>query len=238
MKDRQDRPTERKEERDIAMETQTRPVEVDDVELETNGSTPEVKVTRHRVDALLVAGGVVVTLVLLVAGALLMWGNSFSEDYVSDELAAQNITFPDEEALVAQGRDDLAQYGGELVDTGQEAEAYASYIQGHVDGIADGATYSDLGGPERAAEAAVVEATEAGAPADDIAALEEEAATISAQRDSVYKGQMLRGALLNTYAWSVIGRIAGIAAVFAFVGAAVMAVLTVLGFVHMRKTPA
>lgn len=198
-------------------------------------SETPIRLSRHRLDQILTGLGAVVVVVLLIAGGLLSWGNSFAEDYVGDELAAQNVVFPDADSLAAQGRDDLVGYGGQLVDTGEEAEAYASYIKGHVEGIADGATYSDLSGPERAANAAVSDAITAGADADEVAALEEAAADISAQRDSIFRGEMLRGALLNTYAWSTIGRIAGIAAIAAWIAAAVMAVLVVAGVVHTRR---
>jgi hypothetical protein len=196
---------------------------------------PEVKVTRRRIDNLLIALGIASTAVLLIAGFLLNWGSSFAEDYVSDELSAQNISFPDEESLVGQGREDLVKYAGVQVTTGEHAEAYASFIAGHVAGIADGQTYADLGGPERAANAAVTEAIDSGAPADEVAALEADAAAVTAQRDSVYKGEMLRGALLNTYAWSTIGRIAGIAAVVAFGAAIVTFLLVVAGVLHIRR---
>lgn len=198
-------------------------------------SETPIRLSRHRLDQILTGLGAVVVVVLLIAGGLLSWGNSFAEDYVGDELAAQNVVFPDADSLAAQGRDDLVGYGGQLVDTGEEAEAYASYIKGHVEGIADGATYSDLSGPERAANAAVSDAITAGADADEVAALEEAAADISAQRDSIFRGEMLRGALLNTYAWSTIGRIAGIAAIAAWIAAAVMAVLVIAGVVHTRR---
>lgn len=198
-------------------------------------SETPIRLSRHRLDQILTGLGAVVVVVLLIAGGLLSWGNSFAEDYVGDELAAQNVVFPDADSLAAQGRDDLVGYGGQLVDTGEEAEAYASYIKGHVEGIADGATYSDLSGPERAANAAVSDAITAGADADEVAALEEAAADISAQRDSIFRGEMLRGALLNTYAWSTIGRIAGIAAIAAWIAAAVMAALVVAGVVHTRR---
>ena len=151
------------------------------------------------------------------------------------DIGAQNVEFPDADALIGQGRDDLASYGGELVDTGEEAEAYASYIQGHVAGIADGATYAELSGPEQAANAAVSEAVGRGASSDEVAALEAEAAAISGQRDSIFRGEMLRGALLNTFAWSTMGQIAGIAAVVAFVAAALMAILVLVGAIHLRR---
>lgn len=192
-----------------------------------------IPVTRRRIDHLLIAAGFVATVVLLVAGGLLTWGATFSNDYVSDELSAQNISFPPAEALVEEGRDDLAQYGGEQVTSGEEAEAYASYIQGHVSNIAGGLTYAEI--PDRAARTALQEAIESGAPEAEIAQLEQEATTLSQQRDTVFKGEMLRGTLLNAYAWSTMGEIASIAAVAAFVTAGVMALLSVAGVLHLRK---
>jgi len=195
-----------------------------------------IPVTRRRIDQLLIAAGFVATVVLLVAGALLTWGSNFSSDYVSDELSAQNIVFPPAEQLEAEGRDDLMQYAGEQVNTGEEAEAYASYIQGHVETTAGGLTYAEI--PDRAARTALQDAIDAGAPEDEIAALQEEATLLSQQRDTVFKGEMLRGTLLNAYAWSTMGQIAGIAALAAFATAAIMFVLSVAGVVHMRKATA
>jgi len=192
-----------------------------------------IPVTRRRIDHLLIGAGVVAAIVLAIAGGLLTWGSNFSEDYVSDELTAQNITFPPTEALVEEGRDDLAEFGGEQVTTGEQAEAYASYIQGHVENTAGGLTYSEI--PDRAARTALQEAIESGAPEDEIAQLEQEATTLSQQRDTVFKGEMLRGTLLNAYAWSTMGQIAGIAATAAFAAAAVMVVLSVAGAMHLRK---
>ena len=45
----------------------------------------------------------------------------------------------------------------------------------------------------------------------------------------------MRGLLLNAYAFGTIGVIAGIAAIGAFIGAAVMLILSLLGFAHLRK---
>lgn len=196
-----------------------------------------VKVTRRRLDTVLIWLGVVTTAVLVIAGTLLQWGNNFAEDRVSDELTAQSISFPSEDSLIAQGRNDLVKFADQQVSTGDHAEAYASFIAGHLEGIGNGMTFSELGVPEQAANAAVAEAIESDAPADEIAALEAEAATITDQRDTVFQGEMLRGALLTTYAWSVIGQIAGIAAVVAFLAAALMFVLVVTGQFHLRKVP-
>jgi hypothetical protein len=201
---------------------------------EALASTPVVALKRRTVDSVLVALGAVVAIVLLVAGALLTWGSNFSNDYVYDELSTQQIFFPAEERLVEEERTDLLKYAGVQVTTGPQAEAYASYIDGHLANIADGMTYAELGAVERAAQTEVTAATEAGQSTEAVAALKAEADGISAQRNSLFKGETLRGLLLSAFAWSTVGRIAGIAATVAFVAAAAMVVLVVLGVWHLR----
>jgi hypothetical protein len=143
----------------------------------TDGSAapPVVAVRRRTIDKILIAGGIVSTAVLALAGVLLTWGATFATDYVDDELSSQNIFFPDAAALEEDGRTDLVGFAGAQVNTGDEAEAYASFIDGHLEGIADGATYADLGGPEREARAAVEAATTSGASEEEIATLQAEA---------------------------------------------------------------
>jgi hypothetical protein len=201
----------------------------------TSSTEPVVALKRRTIDSVLIAVGAVLTACLLVAGALLTWGASFAADYVDDELSSQNITFPPAEALEEDGRADLLKFAGEDVNTGSEAEGYASFIDGHLQGIADGATYADLGTPEREANAAVEAAKADGASEAEIAELEGEAAAISGQRNTLFKGETLRGLLLTAYAWSTVGQIAGYAAVAAFVAGAVMFVLVLLGLRHHHK---
>jgi hypothetical protein len=196
---------------------------------------PVVALKRRTIDTVLISLGAVVAVFLLVAGVLLTWGATFAKDYVDDELSSQNITFPPAAALEEEGRTDLLSFAGQSVNTGPEAEAYASFINGHLEGIADGATYADLGTPEREASAAVEAATADGASADEIAALQEDADAISGQRNSLFKGETLRGLLLSAFAWATVGRIAGIAALVAFAAAAVMLVLVAFGFRHHHK---
>jgi hypothetical protein len=188
-----------------------------------------VVIRRRAVDAFLIAAGAVVAAVLIVAGALLTWGNNFAEDYVSDELSSQQIFFSED---IADERPDLAEFAGQQVTTGPEAEAYASYINGHLEETAGGLTYAEMGGPAREAQAAVTEAQESGADEATIAELQAEADELQGQRDTLFKGETLRGLLLSTFAWSTIGRIAGIAAVVAFVAAGVMILLVAAGLVH------
>jgi hypothetical protein len=201
----------------------------------TEGTNPEIHITRRRLDRVMIALGAVVTVVMLVAGGLLLWGSNFAQNYVRDELTAQNITFGSQSSLEAEGRGDLDAFADQQVTTGPQAEAYASYIAGHVAKTAGGKTYSELSGPERAAQQAVTDAKAKGASDTDIAQLQATSTSLTQQRDTVFKGEMLRGVLLNAYAWYTIGRIAGIAAVVAFVGAAAMAVFVVIGLVHLRR---
>jgi hypothetical protein len=197
-----------------------------------------VAVRRRTIDTVLIALGAVAAVVLVIAGALLTWGNNFASDYVSDELSSQQIFFPDQAALEEEGRTDLVKYAGEQVTTGGQAEAYASFIGGHLEETAGGLTYAELGGPEREARAAVQAATDEGASESEIAALQADLDEISGQRQTLFRGETLRGLLLSTYAWDTIGRIAGIAAIVCFVAAAVTAVLVVLGIIHRHRTPA
>ena len=134
----------------------------------TIDAEPAVVLHRRTIDAVLIGFGTVVTVVLLVAGGLLTWAHNFSSDYVTRELSSQHVSFPDAAALQAEGRGDLVQWAGHSVNTGDEAQAYASFIDGHLAKVADGATYADLGAPQTAAKAAVTAATAANQPqADD-----------------------------------------------------------------------
>jgi hypothetical protein len=202
-----------------------------------NTPVPVVALKRRTIDTILIGVGLVAALVFVVAGALLTWGSGFASDYVGDELGSQNITFPSAEALTTEGRTDLLKYADQKLDTGKEAEAYAGYIDGHLQGIAGGATYADLGTVERAANAEVTAAIDAGKPQATIDELQVKAADITGQRNSLFKGETLRGLLLSAYAWSTVGMIAGLAAIGAFIAAAVMAVLVGLGIVHQRRVP-
>ena len=58
---------------------------------------------------------------------------------------------------------------------------------------------------------------------------------LAAQVATAFKGETLRGLLLNAYAFGTMGMIAGIAAIFAFIAGAVMLVLSGLGLWHARR---
>ena len=196
-------------------------------------SDDEVHLHRRTIDRVLVASGAVLTVALLVAGGLLTWGADFSADYVHDELSSQHVFFPTADELQAEGRGDLVGHAGDQVTTGAEAEVYAGYIAGHLEGIADGKTYSEI--DDRGAAAAVTEAQESGASVAEVAELQATADQLAGQRNTLFKGETLRGLLLSSYAWATVGTIAGYAAIAAFACAAVLAALTGAGVVHLRR---
>ena len=176
---------------------------------------------RRTLDALLTTGGLIVAAVLLVAGGLLTWANSFVGDNVHTQLAAQNIYFP--KAGSDQLKDPKVQpylehYAGQQLVTGAQAKAYADhFIKVHLDEATGGKTYSELSNAARAN------------PNDQKAA---------GLVDLAFKGETLRGLLLNAYAFGTMGKIAMYAAWASFVGAAAMLLLTLLGFMHLRRVPA
>ena len=178
---------------------------------------------RRTFDFLASGVGVLLAIVLLVAGGLLLYGYNFVNDQVTQQLTEQQITFPaaDSAAIKALPPDDAAamkQYAGQLMTTGAQAKTYADhFIAVHLKEIGGGKTYSQL-----SAEALAN-------PTDQ---------KLAAQADTVFKGTTLRGLLLNAYAFWQIGQIALIAAIVAFVAGAILLILSGLGFWHLRRTPA
>ena len=175
---------------------------------------------RKTFDALLTAGGIAIAVVLLIAGGLLTWANTFVSHEVRTQLAQQQIYFPPKGNAALAPKEIgpyLNKYAGKQLLTGPQAAAYANhFIAVHLNEVGGGKTYSQL-------------STEAQANPKD-AALQAKVAT-------VFKGTTLRGLLLNAYAFSTMGMIAGIAAVVSFVAAGVLLVLAALGFWHLRRTP-
>jgi len=179
-------------------------------------------------DKLASVGGVAVVIVLAVAGALLLFGYSFANNYVRTQLAEQQITFPSAAAFAHPDGQEItksmiptvSQYAGQQLLTGAQAQVYANdFIAVHLQGIGGGKTYSQL-----SAEAMAL-------PKGSAAYT-----TAEAKAQSVFQGTTLRGLLLEAYGFSLIAEIALWCAIAAFALAAVMAVLVGLGFTHARRT--
>ena len=199
---------------------------------------PVVAFKRRTIDTVLIGFGVVATAAFAVAGGLLTWGHNFSSDYVGDELSSQNITFPSAEELTAEGRTDLVKFADQQLDTGAEAEAYASFINGH---LAGHRRRRHLRRPRRHRERSQGRRDRSRRrrpdPGPDRRRCRPTPTPSAASATRLFKGETLRGLLLSAYAWSTVGMIAGIAAIGAFIAAGLMAVLVALGFVHHRRTP-
>ena len=173
---------------------------------------------RRTFDFIATAIGGGLTIVLLVAGGLLMWGYSFANANVRDQLAAQQIYFPPAGSDALKSPEIgpyLNQYAGQKLVNGEQAKAYADhFIAVHLKEVADGKTYAQV---STAAQA------------------DPKNATLQAQANTLFKGEALRSMLLEAYAFWKIGQIALYAAISSFILAGLMLLLTVLGVVHLRR---
>lgn len=197
---------------------------------------------RRTFDALMTTGGAVLAIVLLVAGALLFVGFKFADDNVTQQLAAQQIFFPEADNPGLQDErvgPYITKYAGQQLTTGAQAEAYANhYIGVHVADIGEGTewagkTYAELGSVQRTLAARVTTAQADNDP--NLSALQQKLAAVTADRDTVFKGETLRGMLLNAFAFWKVGQIAKIAMFASFALAGVMTILTIMGFWHLRR---
>src|SRR5580692_370462 len=168
-------------------------------------------------DILMATAGLFLAVTLIVSGALLLWAHSFIGNEVHTQLAAQQIFFPaaNSKAVAAPEFAAMRQYGGQQLTTGAQAEVYADhFIANHLKAIGGGKTYAQL-------------STQAIAQPKNT--------VLAAQVATVFKGETLRGLLLNAYAFGTMGMIAGIAAIGAFIAAAVMLILSGFGLLHARR---
>jgi len=177
---------------------------------------------RRTFDALATAAGLLLVVVLVVAGVLLTWGHSYANNQVTSQLSAQKIVFPttsnpEFKALPKADAAAMGPYAGQLMTNGAQAETYANHFIGyHLSLIGGGKTYSQLSALSRAN------------PTN---------ATLAGEVDTVFKGTTLRSMLLEAYGFWQLGQIALIAAIASFIAAGLMLVLSIFGFTHLRRTP-
>ncbi len=175
---------------------------------------------RKFVDKIASTTGLLLAVVLLAAGALLTWGYDFANNQVKTQLAAQQITFPaaDSGALKSLPQPDqgiVAKFAGQQLLTGRQAQVFAdNYIAVHLKEIAGGKTYSQ----ESAASLAN--------PSDT---------ALANTVNVLFKGETLRGMLLNAYAFWQLGQIAMYSAMVSFLGGVLFIILALLGFRRVRK---
>jgi hypothetical protein len=181
---------------------------------------------RRRVfDTLMSTAGAVMAVLLAVAGSLLLWAHGFVDSNVHTQLAAQQIEFPAKGSPGLTADPEIAKfvtpYAGQQVTDGAQAQVFADhYIAVHLREIAGGKTYSEV-----SSQFLQMKPTDPG--------YQEVAQT----RQTLFMGETLRGLLLNAYAFWKMGQIALYAAIAAFVGAGLLALLAVFGYRHSRQVP-
>ena len=185
---------------------------------------------RKTFDKIVTFVGFGLSALLLVAAGLLNWGATFATSAVGDQLAAQKISIPgptgDQEAS-KDVVDFFSENADKIMTTGKQAQMYADhYIQFHLNAMP---TYAEASTASRVADGrAAADPTNLDLKAD----AEKKAAIV----ESVFKGQSLRGMLLNAYAFWQLGQIASISAMAALAGALLMLLLSIAGLIHIRRT--
>ena len=185
---------------------------------------------RKTFDKIVTAIGAGLTVFLFVSAALLNWGASFAEDSVRSQLENQNISFPAAEAMPEATAAQLAKWAEMKVTTGEMAKDYSElYIWEHmkasaIAAVGKPATYSEVSG--------MYMGLVRGGSTDTA-----QIAKLGELRQTLFMGNTLRGMLLEAYAFGTMGVIAGYGALAALVGGILMLILTLLGVVHLRRTP-
>jgi len=166
---------------------------------------------------------------LIVIGGILQYGGNFATDQVAAQLKPQAITIPAENGdpkATDEVKKFFADNGEKVMTTGKQAQMYADhYIGFHMSVMP---TYAAASGANRAA---------AGALAADPTNPELQAAAKQASGtvETVFKGETLRGMLLNAYAFGTLGQIAMVASYVSFAGGLIFLILALLGFAHLRR---
>ena len=187
--------------------------------------------SRKVFDKLTSAGGVVIVVVLLAAGGLLTWGHSFAQNDVHNQLAQQQVYFPPQSVWKTATKNNtgeiqarmipyLKKYSGQEVLTGPQAEAYANhFIAYHLAVMPYGGVYSKVSAAALTAKPGTTAYT-----------------NLHGLETTVFQGTTLRGLLLEAYGFWTIGQVMLYGAIASFLGAAIMALLVILGLAHAART--
>ena len=193
---------------------------------------------RRTLDILFSTGGAVLAGLLLIVGIVMTSNANFAKNYVADQLGNQHITFKTVATLTDEEKKApcLVQYAGQKLTTGKQAECYAnSFIGLHLQSIAGGKTYADLGADQTSLQNQVTAAQKSNDP--NLADLQKQYNALTAQRNTLFTGETLKGLLLTSYGFSVFGEKAQQAALVAYLAAALLLLLAIAGFVHALVTP-
>jgi len=195
---------------------------------------------RRTLDLFFAVGGVGLAALLLVLGMVMTSNANFAKNYVHDQLSAQHVTFKTADTLTPEEAKsaNLVKYAGQQLTTGKQAEVYANeFIALHLSETANanGMTYAELGTPQAALRTQVAAAQKANDP--KLADLQKQLTDITTARDTMFKGETLRGLLLTSFGFSEMGAKAEQVATVAYIVAGLLALLSVAGLFHAFKTP-
>jgi len=193
---------------------------------------------RRTLDVIVSVGGLLLAGLLLIGGLVLTSNATFANNYVAQQLAEQKISFKTAATLTDEEKTKpcLVQYAGQPLTTGKQAECYANNFIGlHLEGIAGGKTYAELGDVQTQLRAQIADAQKTNA--SNLADLQKQLTDATANRETVFKGETLRGLLLTSYGFSEFGTKAAQFATVAYTGAGVLLVLSLFGFLHGVVTP-
>jgi hypothetical protein len=163
----------------------------------------------------------VMVLVFAFCAGFLYWGSGFVNGMIHDQLAAQQIYFPAKDsagikALPAADATAVQRYAGQQVMTGDQAKVYANnFIGVHLKAVAGGKTYSQVSAAAQAN------------PQDP---------KLAAQVQTLFRGETLRGLLLNAWGWSQVGMYAFYAAIGLTVAALVVFLALLFELVALART--
>lgn len=175
---------------------------------------------RSTLDKLISTSGLIVAVVLFMAAGGLSYAHHFVHSQVHNQLAAEKITFPAAgsagiKALPSADAKAVSKYAGQQLLAGAQAETFADhYIAVHLKEIGNGKTYSELS---------------AASIADPLNA------TLAKQVQTVFRGETLRGLLLNAYAFDTMAMVANVAALGALIAGAILLILAACGFYHSGR---
>jgi hypothetical protein len=184
-------------------------------------TVPESRLLSQRKvwDTIVSSAAAVMAVALIVIGAAAVFGGNFGRDNVQDRLRPEKVAFPPLDAMTPSEQQELGAFAGQTVDTGPEAEAFSRYIGGHLAEVNAGQTYSETSAAARA------EGLDPAVAAD-----------LQVKADTLFKGETLRSILLNAYGWWAVATIALYVGFALIVAGLTLAILSILGFRHARRT--
>jgi len=180
------------------------------------------KSDRKTIDKIFVLLGLVMVLVLVAVGGLAWKASTFAKSSVETQMQAQQIFFPSKGSpaiseLPVADQIQMNKYAGQQLVNGAQAKVYAdNFIAYHLTKVANGQTYAQV-------------STQSLSDPNN--------SQLKAEEQTLFQGETLRGLLLGDgYSYWTIGEIASYVAITAFIGAAVMVILVLLGLGHLSKS--